>query len=150
MKTMVKCTKEKAPKRTRQIIRDGVLFSVGGVGYYAMEVIFRGYSHWSMAICGGVCLLSIYHINRKMIKRKIAFRALAGAGIITLVEFICGCIVNLALGWDVWDYSHLPINFFGQICLPFMALWFALCLPVCGICSRFCGEHKNNGSQKSI
>ncbi len=150
MNTEAKHTKTKSPKKIRPIIRDGILFSVGGVGYYGLEVAFRGYSHWSMALCGGVCLLSIYHANRKLSKQNIAVRALAGAGIITLVEFVCGCIVNLALDWKVWDYSHLPMNLLGQICLPFTALWFVLCIPVCSICARILRGKNSSNAQKSI
>ena len=49
-----------------------------------------------------------------------------GAIVITTLEFLCGYIVNLWLGWNVWDYSNMPLNLFGQICLPFTALWFFL------------------------
>ena len=34
----------------------------------------------------------------------------AGAIIITLLELIVGTIVNIILGWNVWDYSNLPGN----------------------------------------
>ena len=47
-----------------------------------------------------------------------------GSTIITVLEFITGCIVNLWLGWNVWDYSNLPLNLLGQICLPFSTLWY--------------------------
>ena len=47
-----------------------------------------------------------------------------GSTIITVLEFITGCIVNLWLGWNVWDYSNLPLNLLGQICLPFSILWY--------------------------
>lgn len=49
-----------------------------------------------------------------------------GACIITSVEFICGCIVNLLLGWNVWNYSDMPFNVLGQVCMPYMVLWFLL------------------------
>ena len=39
------------------------------------------------------------------------------------------------LGWNVWDYSSMPLNLYGQICLPFSGLWFLLCIPAFGICS---------------
>lgn len=48
--------------------------------------------------------------------------------LITALEFITGCIVNLWLGWKVWDYSRLPYNFKGQICLIFSVAWFFLSL----------------------
>lgn len=49
-----------------------------------------------------------------------------GSLLITVLELVCGCIVNLWLGWHVWDYSNMPFNLLGQICLPFTAIWFFL------------------------
>lgn len=34
-----------------------------------------------------------------------------------------GLVLNICLGMAVWDYSTLPGNLWGQICLPFSALW---------------------------
>ena len=50
----------------------------------------------------------------------------AGAIIITLLELIVGTIVNIILGWNVWDYSNLPGNLWGQTCPQFTVLWFFL------------------------
>ena len=34
-----------------------------------------------------------------------------------------GLVLNICLDMAVWDYSTLPGNLWGQICLPFSALW---------------------------
>ena len=99
------------------LFRDLGLFLGGGSAYYLLEVACRGYSHWSMALCGGICLCSIYHMNRYLRARPLLLRATLGGGIITAVELICGALVNLTFRLDVWDYSHLPLNLLGQICL---------------------------------
>ena len=112
-----------------------LLFAIGAVGYFGIEILFRGFSHWSMALCGGVCLCFIYLANQKISPRSIFFRAIAGAAIITTVEFVAGCILNLYLHWDIWNYSHLPLNLWGQISPVFSILWFLLCIPVCFFCS---------------
>lgn len=112
-----------------------VLFPIGAVGYYSLEVAFRGFSHWSMALCGGICVCLIFLANRKLSHRSLLFRALIGAGIITVIEFVAGCIVNLWLEWGIWNYSHLPFNLLGQISLLFSLLWFLLCIPVCIACT---------------
>lgn len=49
--------------------------------------------------------------------------------LVTVVEFIAGLIVNIWLGLNVWDYSNLPLNILGQVCVSFMFLWFLLSLP---------------------
>ena len=112
-----------------------ILFLVGGGGYYLLEILFRGYSHWTMALCGGLCLSLIYLANQRLSNRSLILRAATGAFIITAVEFITGIIVNSCLHWGIWDYSHLPFNLMGQISLAFSLLWFLLCIPVCLGCS---------------
>ncbi|MBQ2734431.1 MAG: hypothetical protein IJF33_01225 [Clostridia bacterium] len=101
----------------------------GGVIYYGIEVIWKGTSHWSMALCGALCFWFLYRMNRLHFRLPLPLRALAGTLFITAVELIAGCILNVGLGWDIWNYSELPLNFLGQICLPFSVLWFLLCFP---------------------
>ena len=36
---------------------------------------------------------------------------------------VFGLIFNCALGMGVWDYSRVPLNLWGQICLPFTLIW---------------------------
>ena len=46
--------------------------------------------------------------------------------LITALELAFGVVLNRILGLNIWDYSDLPLNFLGQICLPFTAAWFLL------------------------
>jgi uncharacterized membrane protein len=105
-----------------------VIFLIGGTVYVGIEILYRGYSHWSMFIVGGICLIVIGLLNEGLIPSSwgIIKQMLLGAVIITCIEFITGCIVNLGLGLNVWDYSNLPLNIAGQICLPFSIIWFFL------------------------
>lgn len=103
------------------------LFFVGGGFYALIELAARGRTHWSMFVLGGVCFICLGLINEVIPwEMPLPLQMLIGAAIITALEFITGCIVNLWLGWGVWDYSGLPLNFLGQICLPFSAIWFFL------------------------
>lgn len=102
-----------------------VLSWIGGSTYVALEVLFRSRSHWTMFILGAICFILIGLINEILPwKTPIELQALLGAGCITICEFITGCIVNLYLNWNIWDYSNMPFNILGQICLPFTILWF--------------------------
>lgn len=56
-------------------------------------------------------------------KTSIIFQILISAITATILEFIVGYIVNIKLKWDIWDYSNVPFNFMGQICLPYTLLW---------------------------
>ena len=115
-----------------RVLRPLVLWGVGGLIYVIMEYLFRGHSHWTMFIVGGLCFLLLGAINEIIPwEMPIWQQAIIGAVIVTAVEFISGCIINLWLGWNVWDYSGLPLNVLGQICIPFCAMW--ILLAVVGI-----------------
>jgi len=119
----------------RRIWELPLLLLTGGVLYAAIEILFRGYTHISMALCGAICFLLIYRLNERQTRLLLPIRALLAAAIITGVELIAGCILNLWLGLGVWDYSSLPYQLWGQICLPFSVLWFLLAIPTCLLCS---------------
>lgn len=103
------------------------LFLLGGETYYFIETLWRGYSHWTMFILGAICFVTIGLINNIISwNLKFELQCIIGSIIITTLEFITGCIVNIKLGWNVWDYSDLPLNILGQICLPFSLIWLVL------------------------
>jgi hypothetical protein len=116
------------------------LFLTGSSLYPTLEVAWRGRTHFSMAIAGGVCLCLIDKVcNQDLHDKKIITRCFSGAGIITGVEFLTGLLVNVVLKLNVWDYSLQPLNVMGQICLPFTFLWCLATIPamgICGICDR--------------
>lgn len=102
------------------------LFLVGGAFYYALEVLFRGYSFLAMAGCGGLCFIICGVINEKSRCMPLVLQQLIAASGITVIEFIFGLILNVWLGLNMWDYSNMPGNILGQICPQFMILWFFL------------------------
>ena len=108
-------------------------FMLGASLYPLMEVAARGYTHWSMSLTGGLCFLSIYWISRVCAGSPLWLQAVFCALAITAWELLCGLVVNRAMGLGVWDYSHLPFSFLGQICLPFTGLWFLLSFPALGL-----------------
>ncbi len=111
----------------KAILKAIILMAVGGMLYALFEIGFRGYTHWTMIIVGGLCFYLIGLINEIIPWRmKIWKQCLIGSLVVTAVEFVSGCIINLWLGWGVWDYSDMPFNILGQVCLPFSALWVLL------------------------
>ena len=109
---------------------NGKIFAIGAAGYFILETIWRGHSHWSMAAAGGISLLCIVKIFRKMKDAPLYFKSLVGGTIITAIEFVFGIIFNIFLGMAVWDYSSVPGNILGQICPAFSILWCGLSLVV--------------------
>lgn len=94
-----------------------------------VEVLTRGYTHWTMVLTGGAVFTVIYLLNLKLKSQSILPRCFLGCLIITTAEFIVGCIVNLALHMNVWDYSAEKYNVLGQICPLFSIGWFFICIP---------------------
>lgn len=109
---------------------NNVIFLIGAVGYGLLETLYRGFTHWTMLITGGIVFVILYNIYSKKEKAPLWQKCLVGAFIITVIELTAGCIINLWLGWNVWDYSGYYYNFLGQICLTYTLLWFFLCIPL--------------------
>lgn len=104
-----------------------ILFGLGGIAYLIIELLWRGWSHWSMFILGGLCFVLIGIINEKS-TLPILLQMLVGAAVITVLEFIMGYVVNIKLNLGVWDYYDLPYNIMGQVCLPYTLLWYVMSL----------------------
>lgn len=113
------------------------LFCIGAVGYSLIEVLWRGFTHWSMGIVGGICFSLLCRLNQRLKHRMLWIRCLAGTCLITGVEFVSGCLLNLCLRWNVWDYSKLKYHILGQISLLYSVLWFFLTIPVFFLASCF-------------
>lgn len=118
-------------KTVKQLSQGLSLFAIGGLGYVLIENIWRGYSHITMFFAGGLSFLCIEIMDVRLGKSVGTLpKCILGSTIITTIEFVFGCIFNLYYKMNVWDYSHLPFNLFGQISLVFSSLWCLLTLPV--------------------
>lgn len=104
------------------------LWALGGCIYYGFEILFRGFSHWSMFVLGGICLI-FFAVQGKMVhwEDPLWRQILRCVIFVTSMEFITGIIVNKWLHMDVWDYSELPFQIFGQVCLQFAIIFSGLC-----------------------
>lgn len=114
-------------------------FLLGALGYPALELIYRGRTHYSMAIAGGLATLLIEKVRRRR-GGILAKALLCGAGI-TMLEYLCGIIWNRQ--YDVWDYRNQPVNLHGQICLQFTAVW---CLLSAGVMALMNLRDRKRGS----
>ncbi len=114
---------------------DCVLFSIGGAGYALIEILWRRKTHWTMALTGGTAFVALFRFYKKFDGMRMLRKCVSGSLIITSMEFLCGCIVNLKYKLGVWDYSNCRFNVKGQICPFYSALWALLCIPVSKLCS---------------
>lgn len=111
--------------------KNPLLFLLGGTGYVLIELLWRGYSHITMFFAGGTCFLLLGGLEKAEPRLPWPLRALTGAGIITMVELLWGLLFNRS--YSVWDYRDMPMNFHGQICLPFFLLWIPISLGGMGL-----------------
>ena len=101
------------------VLYQAFLFFVGGSGYVGLEILWRGRSHISMFLAGGVCFLLLGRLERTRFSPSA--KSLLGAAIITVVELLAGLLFNR--DYRVWDYRQMPLHFMGQICLSYSLLW---------------------------
>ena len=99
---------------------------IGGLVYMGIEILWRGHTHWTMGVLGGVCFALIGLLDEVQDHPPMLLQMVQGAAIVTALELLVGLVVNRWLGWDVWDYSDMPGNLWGQVCPQFAAAWLVL------------------------
>lgn len=144
MKRQVSYKKKRSAVRVSEWI---CLWTIGGIIYYSIEMVFRGFSHWTMFVLGGFCLL-FFGIQGVLTgwEDPLWIQVVRCTAFVTAGEFITGIIVNKWLHLSVWDYSDQPLQLFGQICVPFMILFSGLCVVgiflSCFVLCFFFGEKR--------
>ncbi len=106
-----------------EVWKNAVLGYIGGMLYIGLELIWRQWSHGSMFLVGGICFVLIGNIDRFAPRTPMLMQMVVGAILVTSVELVSGLIINVALGLRVWDYSAMPYNLWGQICISYFFLW---------------------------
>ena len=76
-----------------------------------------------MFLVGGICFLLIGLLPRLLPDAPELVQAVLGACAVTATELVSGLIINDALKLHVWDYSAMPYNFLGQVCMSYFFLW---------------------------
>lgn len=105
------------------------LFLIGAAAYAGIEVLWRGHTHWTMAVLGGILFLLLGGINEVLPwDMPLAAQCCIGAGMVTAAEFLAGLVLNVWLGMNIWDYSDVPGNLLGQVCPQFIGAWLGLSL----------------------
>lgn len=113
---------------TVKVNKNLILFLVGFTSYILIELCFRGYSFFTMGICGGLAVVILDKINNYISwDTDVIIQGIIGSALITSFELIIGEIaLHTSLIPTMWDYSNMPLNFDGVICLPFSFAWIAL------------------------
>lgn len=117
--------------KLKSLLEHLIIFCIMGSLYIFVEILYRGRSHWTMWFVGGFAGFIIGELNHEHFEWEMSIlkQCIVGAIITTIIEFISGCILNIWLGWNIWDYSNLPLNILGQVCLLFSIFWTLISLP---------------------
>jgi uncharacterized membrane protein len=115
-------------------VKLAVSFFLGFFFYSMIEIAARGRTHWTMGLTGGTVLVLLYILFRSAPPMPRPLLYLCGAAVVTSLELAVGVLVNLRLHWYVWDYSDLPLHFYGQICPLYSMFWYFLCIPAFLLC----------------
>lgn len=111
----------------RRVVKPSILFVIGGFLYMLIELMWRGRTHWTMFIVGGICFVLVGLVNEVFTWDMPLIRQQAISTVmITIVELLAGLLINC--NYTIWDYRNAPLNIMGQICLPYTILWFFLSL----------------------
>lgn len=111
----------------KKVYKTMFLFIFGFMAYITLEVCWRGYSFPLMGLCGGVAFILIDKINNKISwDIDILIQGTIGSVIITLMEFVIGTLSLHGIVRQMWDYTNVPLNYKGIICLPFSFVWFLI------------------------
>ena len=87
------------------MIEKSALFCLGALGYGCIELAWRGRTHWTMLLAGGVCMLALWALNERLARWPLLARCAAGALANALVA--AGLCRLLALDASLTD-SVLP------------------------------------------
>lgn len=102
------------------------LFLLGGAAYLGVEIAWRGTTHWTMFLAGGVCLCYLNWLNLHWAGPLLLCAGVGAVGI-SGIELAFGLLCTKVLHLHVWDYSAEWGNVAGLICPKYTALWFLLC-----------------------
>lgn len=115
-----------------KVYKDIILIFIMGALYMVLEGMWRGWTHISMLVVGGISAFLIGRLNEHpaFYDRKMWQECIIGTAIILILEFTSGMVLNVWLKLNIWDYSDTWGNLYGQICIPYAILWFML-VPFC-------------------
>ena len=109
-----------------KFLKQTVLFYLGGTAYMTLEFLWRGRSHGSMFLLGGLCFLGMGRLVKGFSRVPLAVKVIMGSIMVTALELLTGLLVNRQ--YAVWDYRSMPYNYKGHICLNYSLLWMPVTL----------------------
>lgn len=99
-------------------------WAFGGFFYGLLEILYRGYTDWSMVVLAMLLCIPLDIANNHIPWNfSLVLQSIIGGTVVTSAEFVVGIVLNMWFGLHIWDYSNMPCNLMGQVCLQFYILW---------------------------
>lgn len=116
-------------------IRKILLFLLCSIIYCGIEIVYRGWTHWTMALLSGILGVLCIDTPNNILGYDIDYsiQVLISTILCTIGEGITGLIVNVKFKLHIWDYSALPFTFFWGQCNLFFVFAWALIIGAFGI-----------------
>ena len=112
-----------------------LLWCFGGTVYFLLEVAYKTLTghperiSWTRLVLAILLTVPVERCGAQLPwDIPLWIQAICCAVLVNAVELAAGVVLNLWLGLDIWNYSDLPFNLWGQICPRFFAVWLLLCL----------------------
>ena len=101
----------------RKISKYLFFWALGGALYYTFEILFRGFSHWSMYVLGGICFVFFYIQGESMGWQEPVWKqTLRCTVFVTAGEFITGIIVNKWLHYSLGLQPDAVTGIWTDLC----------------------------------
>ena len=115
----------------KRVIKYTVLFITFSALYVWIEIMFRNRSDRSMLALSGVLGVTLGILNNIIPwSMGLAQQGLIGGFlIVTPMEYFVGKFL-VTQNLSIWNYSTMPWNIDGQICLPFTLIWCVISVVV--------------------
>ncbi|MCP1101483.1 putative membrane protein [Aequitasia blattaphilus] len=100
---------------------------VAFAGFKEKRFVNRGFLNGPICPIYGVGVTSVVLLASSL-EQQVLLLYLFSAVLVTVLELLTGFLMDKLFHHKWWDYSTLPFNIGGYVCLPFSVLWGGACV----------------------
>lgn len=110
----------------------GFLGWCGEVAFAAIKqrkFVNRGFLNGPICPIYGIGIVSVVAVLEPLMDNSVMLY-LGSAVLVTTLEWITGFLLEKLFHHKWWDYSNMPLNLNGYVCVPFSLVWGAACVVI--------------------
>lgn len=93
------------------------------------KFVNRGFLNGPICPIYGIGVVSVAEILQPIVDR-IVLLYICSAVIVTILEWLTGFLMEKLFHHKWWDYSNMPLNINGYVCVLFSIIWGAVCVII--------------------